>query len=351
MIILVFVAIFVHNIIKKINFKLIIMKRLLLVMFAVLFTALSYTQECTNLFISEYVEGSGNNKAIEIFNPTLETIDLSTYQLVRYSNGGFTPNAVGLSGTIESKGTFVVVLDKRDPNGVDLEQPVDSALQEKADIFLCPVYSINKMMYFNGNDAVTLETITGEIIDIFAIIGPPDTDNGWTNITDTTISWNNGGNPDTYTIVNYGVGPLFWLSWTRNHTLIRKADVSYGVTENPDPAFSVSVQWDSIPQNTFDSLGFHNCDCTTFSIDENQILANVEIYPNPVIDNNFTIEASEPIKYIEMFDLSGRIIERIELSSNTFSGTFSTKENYKGLLFVTIKLESGISKTKKLLFR
>jgi len=329
------------------------MKRLLLLMFAVLFTALSYTQECTNLFISEYVEGSGNNKAIEIYNPTLETIDLSTYQLVRYSNGGFTPNAVGLTGTIESKGTFVVVLDKQDPDGTGFEQPVDSALAEKADIFLCPVYEVNKMMYFNGNDAVTLETVTGDIIDIFAFIGPPMTsdDNGWGNLNDTTITYNSGGNPTEYTISNYIVGPLFWLAWTKDHTLIRKPDVSYGITTNPDPYFVVDQQWDTIPQNTFDSLGFHNCDCTTFSIDENKININVEIYPNPVTDNNFTIEASEAIEYVEMFDLSGRIIERIELGSNTFSGNFSTKENFKGILFVTVKLESGNSKTRKLIFR
>ena len=108
------------------------------------------------------------------------------------------------------------------------------------------------MMYFNGNDAVTLETNTGDIVDIFAFIGPPMTsdDNGWGNLNDTTITYNSGGTPTEYTITNYIVGPLFWLSWTENHTLIRKGSVSYGVTENPDPYFVVEQQWDSIPQNT-----------------------------------------------------------------------------------------------------
>ncbi|PLX13058.1 MAG: hypothetical protein C0598_04550 [Marinilabiliales bacterium] len=312
-----------------------------------------FAQDCTELFISEYVEGSGNNKAIEIYNPTLNAIDLSEYQLVRYSNGGFEPNPVELSGTIESKGTFVVVLDKRDHDGTGFEQPVDSALQEKADIFLCPVYEVNKMMYFNGNDAVTLEKVTGEIIDIFGFIGPPMTsdDNGWGEYNDTTITYNSGGNPTEYTISNYIVGPLFWLSWTKDHTLMRKAEVSYGVTENPDPYFVVTQQWDSLAENTFDSLGFHNCNCTTFGIDEAKAKVNVDIYPNPVNGNNFTIDADEPIKYIEMFDLSGRIVERIEMGNNIRSGNFSTKEDFKGLLFITVKLESGISRTKKLLFQ
>ncbi|HJN05290.1 MAG TPA: lamin tail domain-containing protein [Bacteroidales bacterium] len=326
------------------------MKKSLLFILALIMGAGLLAQECTDLFITEYVEGSGNNKAIEIYNPTNEAIDLSLYQLVRYSNGSPQPNPVNLTGNIEPKSTFVVVLDKRDPDGTGLEQPVDSALQEKADIFLCPVYNINKMMYFNGNDAVTLETIAGQIIDLFAKIGPPDTDNGWTNITDTTITWNNQGIPEDYTIVDYGVGPLFWLSWTRNHTLIRKPDISFGVTENPDP-FMVFQQWDSIPINTFDSLGFHNCNCTTFGIKENQAIVNVEIYPNPALDNSFTVEASEPIVSIEMFDLSGRVTERIASDPNTYSKKITLDNKITGLLFVTVKFETGRAQTKKLLLK
>ena len=34
-----------------------------------------------NAFISEYLEGSGDNQAIEIFNPTNTTVALSYYQL------------------------------------------------------------------------------------------------------------------------------------------------------------------------------------------------------------------------------------------------------------------------------
>ena len=331
-------------------------KKMMRNLFTLLLTIISmatFAQDCSDLFISEYVEGTGNNKALEIYNPTLNAIDLSSYQLVRYSNGDFEPNPVGLTGTIESKGTFVVVLDKRNPDGTGLEQPVDTALQEKADIFLCPDYGTNKMMYFNGNDAVTLEKTTGDIIDIFAVIGPPMTkeDNGWGIYNDTTIVYNSNGNPTEYTISNYIVGPLFWLAWTRNHTLIRKFDVSYGVTENPDPYFVVNQQWDSIPVNTFDSLGFHICNCTTFDIKENQTTVQVDVYPNPVTNNIFNIEANEPIKYVEMFDLSGRVLERIELSPNTFSGSFSAKDDFTGLLFVTVKLESGKSKTKKLIFK
>ena len=327
------------------------MKKLLLVFTAMIISGFMFAQDCSDLFISEYVEGSGNNKAIELCNPTLDAIDLSLYQLVRYSNGGTEPAAVQLSGTIGSKEAFVVVIDKRDPDGTGYEQPVDSALQEKADIFVCPVYEINKMMYFNGNDAVTLEKTTGEIVDIFALIGPPMTgdDNGWCNLTDTTITYNSGGNPTEYTIEHYNVGPLFWLAWTKDHTLIRKPEVSYGVTENPDMDFIVDQQWDSIPENTFDSLGFHNCNCTTFGIDENQIKAEIDVFPNPVTNNKISISANQAIKQVEMFDLSGRVVERFVLNSNEQTADFDITESFKGLLFISVKLESGITKTNKIL--
>ena len=44
-------------------------------------------QDCSDLFISEYVEGPGQNNAIEIYNPTSSSIDLSGYSINRYANG------------------------------------------------------------------------------------------------------------------------------------------------------------------------------------------------------------------------------------------------------------------------
>ena len=43
--------------------------------------------QCNELFISEYVEGTRNNKALEIYNPGTTTIDLSNYRVTRWQNG------------------------------------------------------------------------------------------------------------------------------------------------------------------------------------------------------------------------------------------------------------------------
>ena len=57
----------------------------------------------TELLFSEYTEGSGFNKAVEIYNGTGAPVDLALggYRLELYSNGSATVSqSVGLSGTI-----------------------------------------------------------------------------------------------------------------------------------------------------------------------------------------------------------------------------------------------------------
>ena len=328
------------------------MKKSLLIIVSFFFGLGIFAQECSDLFISEYVEGSGNNKALELFNPTNEPIDMGNYKLVRYSNGGTTPYDVALGGTIQSKSTFVVVLDKRDPDGTGLEQPVDSALMMKADTFLCPVYEVNRMMYFNGNDAVTLEKVDGTIVDIIGKVGPPMTsdDNGWGNLNDTTITYNSGGVPTEYTIQNYIVGPLFWLSWTENNTLIRKPGITQGVKQNPEPYFIVDVEWDSIPVNTFDSLGFHNGYCTYLDVDESKLVSNIQMYPNPVTNGEFSIDSEEAVKKVEIFDLTGKLIDFKNIDGQINNVHLKVSAELQGLFLVKISLKSGQVQTKKLLF-
>jgi hypothetical protein len=328
------------------------MKNILLFSLFALLTAGMMAQDCSDLFISEYVEGSGNNKAIELYNPTVNPVDLSGYVLVRYRNGLFTPDIVNLAGTIEPKGTFVAVLDKRDPGGTGQEIMVDPALQAKADTFLCPVYDVNKMMYFNGNDAVTLEKTTGEIVDIFAHIGPPmlESDEGWGDITDTTITYNSGGVPTEYTIHDYIVGPLFWLSWTSNHTLIRKPNVTHGVTANPD-VFVVTMEWDSIPKNTFDSLRFHRCNCNTYGLSDDQPVVSVNIFPNPVTNGLINLNSDRFIREVQIIDLVGKVVDSEKIQDRTKSFAFRLEEDLHGIYFIRVYFTEGSSYTNKILIK
>ena len=107
-----------------------------------------------DLFISEYVEGSGNNKYIEIYNPTDNAIDLSAYALDLNTNGGATwskdgtgyKNYTELSGSLPAKS--VIVYKNSSAEIYEGEATVCNAVN------------------FNGNDPVGLFK-NGELIDIF----------------------------------------------------------------------------------------------------------------------------------------------------------------------------------------
>ncbi|HZK08597.1 MAG TPA: lamin tail domain-containing protein [Bacteroidales bacterium] len=238
-----------------------------LLFIAMFFVAVFVTAQ-TDLFFSEYVEGSGNNKAVEIYNPTNQAIDLTNYWVVRYSNGETTFTSGGitqLTGTLEPYKTFVLV------NGQTTSTPTspacDPILQAMADQL---DHDYPAPTYMNGNDAIALlKTPNGEpplengtnvkSVDLIGQVGlgaAISAETGWSYVKDSTITYSNSaGEPVTGKVINYIVqkratngsdfGP-FWMSWTSDHSLIRKPEVVEGVIKNPEP-FKVSQEWDTVP--------------------------------------------------------------------------------------------------------
>ncbi len=239
---------------------------ILLAFFALPFTG--YAQllggggDCSDLIISEYVEGWDNNKAVELYNPTGSPINLANYQLARYPNGSTTPSIIGLQGIIQPYDVKVLVIDKRDPNGTGLEEPIWQDLEIVGDTFLTPFYNFpTSAMYFNGNDAVALLTSSNVIIDIMGRIGEDPGSAGW---------WDQN-----------------FVPWTQNHTMVRKSTVVQGDANGFD-TFYPDIQWDSLPANTFTDLGFHECECnvappctTQLSVSYSGLNANYSIAEGP----------------------------------------------------------------------
>ena len=75
----------------------------------------------TELFFSEYIEGSSNNKALEIYNGTGAPIDLAAggYQVQMYYNGATTAGlTITLTGTVAAGDVYVAragIGHRRDP--------------------------------------------------------------------------------------------------------------------------------------------------------------------------------------------------------------------------------------------
>ena len=95
--------------------------------------------------------------------------------------------------------------------------------------------------------------------------------------------------------------------WTRDHTLIRKSTVLVGDNNGLD-LFNPSLEWDSLPPNSFPNLGTHTCSCTNSSNLEERNLSYL-LYPNPVQNNaKLIIQSPQQIKEVVITDLFAKTI-------------------------------------------
>lgn len=117
------------------------------------------TGDPTALIISEYVEGSRNNKYLEIANISDSEIDLAAYTLRKYVNGAEDNfDDMTLSGTLASKAVKVFRINTSEltlPEGVTAEA------------------TNSQVLNFNGDDPVAL-ICNGEVVDLLGVFGDVD---------------------------------------------------------------------------------------------------------------------------------------------------------------------------------
>lgn len=174
----------------------------------------SAATNATDLIISEYIEGSSLNKAIELYNGTSATIDLSAYKLELYANGSKdtigtlkATNTLKLTGQLASGETYVLYHN-----------------QANADIKGKGHFSDSTVINFNGNDQVVLKK-ADTVIDSIGQVG---------------------------SVVKFG----------EDVTLVRKSSVTTGDTIIDD-AFNAAVEWTALPKDDSSNLGSHTMDDST----------------------------------------------------------------------------------------
>ncbi|WP_406040487.1 lamin tail domain-containing protein [Micromonospora sp. NBC_00898] len=175
----------------------------------------------SDLFIAEYVEGSSNNKAIELYNGTGAPVDLTAagYQLQLYFNGASTSTNVALTGTVATGDVFVLAASSAAP-----------AILGQAD----QTYGGS---LFNGDDAIVLRR-GGTVVDSIGQVG-----------VDPGTEWGTG------------------LTSTADNTLRRLPAVTAGDTD-PSDAFDPAAQWAGFATDTFDGLGSHSVDSGGGPVDQ-----------------------------------------------------------------------------------
>ena len=146
------------------------------------------------VFISEYVEGSSNNKYIEIYNGGDTAIDLNAdgYTLARDNDGNmdFTYGVLSDWGSLSILNTGAVIVLAAD--GHEIYTSPDTVLE-----YPSPVH-------FNGNDAVALLR-SGVVVDIVGELG-----NTADHIKDTTLTRNAN--------ITQGNSTFSWSEWTGSST-------------------------------------------------------------------------------------------------------------------------------------
>ena len=168
-----------------------------------------------DLFFSEYIEGSSNNKALEIYNGTGAAVNLATgaYNVQMFFNGSTTAGlTINLTGTVADGDVFVLAQASSVP-----------AILAQAD-------QTNGAGWFNGDDGAVLRKGTA-VLDAIGQIG-----------IDPGSEWGTG------------------LTSTADNTLRRKATVCQGDTNGAD-AFDPSIEWDGFATDTFGGLGAHAVSC------------------------------------------------------------------------------------------
>ncbi len=165
------------------------------------------------LIISEYIEGGGDNKAIELYNLSNSTVDLSesNVSLARFSNGATTPVAIELSGVIAANSTFVIV-------GTSASDELKAYADQQSG-----------GISHNGDDSYVL-LADDVVLDSFGQVGI---------------------DPGS----NWGAGETS----TKDRSLVRKSSVMSGDV-TIDDEFDPSLQWVGFAKDTFTNLGSHDVD-------------------------------------------------------------------------------------------
>ena len=175
--------------------------------------------QTTDLLISEYIEGSSNNKYLEIYNGTGANVNLANYDVRIYSNGSATvTTTINLFGTLANGAVYVIA-------------------HSSAVIFGGTIDLSTGSLNFNGDDAVELfNSSTASMVDLVGNIG-----------CDPGSEWSSGGNT------------------TQNNTIVRNTNVCSGVTSDPGstcPFPTLAAEWVQFAQDNVASLGSHTDLCS-----------------------------------------------------------------------------------------
>lgn len=261
----------------------------------------------SNLIFSEYIEGSSNNKAIEITNLSDSTVSLQNYRIAQSVNGGGWEyyHTFAAEASIDAGAQYVLLNDAVDPTFFAAENADE-------------VLGFPSVVHHNGDDArgiIHIDSQSGDTtwVDVF---GDPNNDPG--------SGWEVAG-------VEKG---------TQNLTLLRKISVTKGDTASLG-SFGTNFddsEWIVKNTNIFTNLGA--------ATEAEAALAGDYFVPQRTTDAEGFISLYQAIHYVNTFGLSSAtnlyIADDLDETSNELKIDRDDLTEFTGL---TIKPVSGETPT------
>lgn len=372
---------------------------------ALLLTGVAHAQG-TELFFSEYDEGAhqsginyggttastGSERALEIYNPTNNAVNLNPYSVRRYSNGSLTPvdeerlmRTTG-ANTLNARGVYVYA------NG----EATLPSIRSVANQFGVTSYGTlgpnfisgggatsGNVTYFNGDDAVALVRYPsgtagsgpGVIVDLIGSIGEAPL----------LASGGTGGNWSGFNPADDSGAPIVHVYVSSaNQSLVRRPNISGGIRTNPGPqnvpntnppvrstaadAYNIATEWSvysyafppgttgsgSVGAQLYDQLGNHNdytgphgAYQTTITATLGKFDANISVYPNPA-HGSATVEVKDAkVGFVNVRNSLGQRISAQGKGQGQEKLTLDISTLKPGLYFVEIYSVDGQTKIYK----
>ncbi|UOE42092.1 endonuclease [Chryseobacterium suipulveris] len=207
-----------------------------------------------DLMITKYIEGTANNKALEITNKTGHAVDLTKYRLsIQYYSGTnyYFPAPYELEGVVENNSTFVVLNPKANLSCITNDQA--------RFVTAAPQLTFDGSNYIElRNSSTTVDAVGTLAVNNFATLG--------------------------------------------NTSLYRNATVT-----QPSSTF-VFEEWTKYPNDYCTGLGMLSASDVSVYADN-----NFTVYPNPSVGNIVYIKGKnlEKVQTVSILDISGKIVERL----------------------------------------
>ena len=119
------------------------------------------------------------------------------------------------------------------------------------------------------------------------------------------------------------------------------------------PLFAMLFLWAAVvTANSLPAASeFNSISRTYFQPGQDQLVRDIELYPNPITDGRLTINSSESILSVQILNITGKIVFNQEFQPNTNTVDLELDKLEKGIYLVRIGFAGKETHTEKVMVK